>query len=107
MDQLRVPPEMFRFTHGDRAELYVSMLHAFGEANERLETALGIDDVRARLPSVGWLDALDDDDLAAALGQLREWNLVDVIQNHSEDYRSASEYERGHLQHSLTHYGQG
>ncbi len=106
MDQLRVPPEMFRFTHGDRAELYVSMLHAFGEANERLETALGIDDVRARLRSVGWLDALDDDDLAASLGQLREWNLVDVIQNHSEDYRSASEYERRNLQYSLTRQGE-
>ena len=49
MEQLRVPPEMFRFTHGDRAGLYVSMLHAFGEANERLETALSLDDVRARL----------------------------------------------------------
>jgi uncharacterized protein (TIGR02677 family) len=106
MDQLRVPPEMFRFTHGDRAGLYVSMLHAFGEANERLETALGIDDVRGRLRSVGWLDALDDDDLAAALGQLREWNLVDVIQNHSEDYRSASEYERRNLQYSLTRQGE-
>src|SRR5260370_14771083 len=106
MDQLRVAPEMVGFTHGDRAELYVSMLHAFGEANERLETALGIDDVRARLRSVGWLDALDDDDLAAALGQLREWNLVDVIQNHSEDYRSASEYERRNLQYSLTRQGE-
>lgn len=106
MDQLRVPPEMFRFTHGDRAGLYVSMLHAFGEANERLETTLGIDDVRSRLRSVGWLDALDDDDLAAALGQLREWNLVDVIQNHSEDYRSASEYERRNLQYSLTKQGE-
>src|SRR5258708_19735062 len=106
MDQLRVPPEMFRFTHGDRAELYVSMLHAFGEANERLATAVGLDDVRARLRSVGWLDALDDDDLAAALGQLREWNLVDVIQNHSEDYRSASEYERRNLQYSLTRQGE-
>ena len=82
------------------------MLHAFGEANERLETALGIDDVRARLRSVGWLDALDDDDLTAALGQLREWNLVDVIQNHSEDYRSASEYERRNLQYSLTRQGE-
>src|SRR5260370_27172323 len=106
MDQLRVPPERFRFTHGDRAELYVSMLHAFGEANERLETALGIDDVRARLRSVGWPGALDDDDLVSALGQLRLWNLVDVIQNHSEDYRSASEYERRNLQYSLTRQGE-
>jgi uncharacterized protein (TIGR02677 family) len=106
MDQLRVPPEMFRFTDGDRAGLYVSMLHAFGEANERLETALGIDDVRTRLRSVGWPGALDDDDLVGALRQLRQWNLVDVIQNHSEDYRSASEYERRNLQYSLTRQGE-
>jgi uncharacterized protein (TIGR02677 family) len=82
------------------------MLQAFGEANERLETALGIDNVRDRLRSVGWLVALDDDDLTAALGQLRQWNLVDVIQNHSEDYRSASEYERRNLQYSLTRQGE-
>jgi uncharacterized protein (TIGR02677 family) len=106
MDQLRVPPGMFRFTDGDRAGLYVSMLHAFGEANERLETALGIDDVRARLRSVGWPGELDDGDLVSALGQLRLWNLVDVIQNHSEDYRSASEYERRNLQYSLTRQGE-
>src|SRR6266702_3018290 len=106
MEQLRVPPEMFRFTHADRADLYVSMLHAFGEANERLETSLGLDDVRARLRSIGWLDALDDDDLTAALGQLRLWNLIDVIQNHAVDYRTASEYERRNLQYSLTRQGE-
>ncbi|GAA4536725.1 TIGR02677 family protein [Amycolatopsis samaneae] len=106
MDPIRVPPEMFRFTSGDRAELYVSVLHAFGEANERLETALGLDDVRARLRSVGWLDALEDEDLARALDQLRDWNLVDVIQNHSENYRTATEYERRNLQYSLTRQGE-
>jgi uncharacterized protein (TIGR02677 family) len=106
MDPIRVPPEMFRFTSGDRAGLYVSVLHAFGEANERLETALGIDDVRVRLRSVGWLDALEDEDLTAALDQLRAWNLVDVIQNHSENYRTASEYERRNLQYSLTRQGE-
>jgi uncharacterized protein (TIGR02677 family) len=106
MEPIRVPPEMFRFTSGDRAGLYVSVLHAFGEANERLETALGIDDVRARLRSVGWLDPLEDSDLAAALGQLCDWNLVDVIQNHSDNYRTASEYERRNLQYSLTRQGE-
>ncbi|CAM00217.1 hypothetical protein SACE_0883 [Saccharopolyspora erythraea NRRL 2338] len=97
---------MFRFTSGDRAELYVSVLHAFGEANERLETALGLDDVRGRLRSVGWLDALEDSDLTSALEQLRDWNLVDVIQNHSENYRTAAEYERRNLQYSLTRQGE-
>ncbi|MET7770286.1 TIGR02677 family protein [Nocardia sp. NPDC005366] len=106
MDPIRVPPEMFRFTGGDRAGLYVSVLHAFGEANERLETALGLDDVRGRLRSVGWLEAIDDDDLADALGQLRAWNLVDVVQNHSENYRTAADYERRNLQYSLTRRGE-
>lgn len=106
MDPIRVPPEMFRFTSGDRAGLYVSILHAFGEANERLETALGIDDIRARLRSVGWLNALEDTDLSTALDQLGAWNLVDVIQNHSENYRTASEYERRNLQYSLTKQGE-
>ena len=106
MEPLRVPPEMFRFTSGDRSELYVSMLHAFGEANEQLETSLSLDHVRARLRSVGWLDALNDDDLTAALGQLRQWNLVEVTQNHAENYRTASEYERRNLQYSLTRQGE-
>jgi uncharacterized protein (TIGR02677 family) len=106
VDPIRVPPEMFRFTSGDRAGLYVSMLHAFSAANERLETALSLDDVRARLRSVGWLDPLPDEDLTDALGQLRAWQLVDVVQNHSENYRSATEYERRNLQYSLTRRGE-
>jgi uncharacterized protein (TIGR02677 family) len=106
MDPIRVPPEMFRFTSGDRAQLYVSVLHAFAEANERLETALGPDEIRARLRAVGWLEPLEDDDLSAALDQLRQWSLVDVIQNHSENYRTASEYERRNLQYSLTRQGE-
>lgn len=106
MDPIRVPPEMFRFTTGDRAGLYVSVLQAFGEANERLETTLGIDDVRLRLRAVGWLEAIDDLDLTEALGQLRTWNLVDVVQNHSENYRTAAEYERRNLQYSLTKQGE-
>ncbi|MQA07988.1 MAG: TIGR02677 family protein [Pseudonocardiaceae bacterium] len=107
MDSSRhVPTDMFRFTTGGQAELYTAILHAFGEANERLETALGIDDVRARLRSVGWFDALDDEDLARTLNQLREWQLLDVIQNHGENYRTAEEYERRNLQYSLTRRGE-
>ena len=106
MEQLRVPPEMFRFTSADRSELYVAILDAFGYANERLETALGLDDVKVRLRAVGWLEAIDEADLVAALRQLQEWKLVDVIQNHSENYRTASEYERRNLQYSLTKRGE-
>lgn len=102
----RVPPEMFRFTFGDRAELYSAILHAFGDANERLETALDVERVRQLLRSVGWFDALSEDDLVSALKQLHEWNLLDVIQNHAENYRSAVEYERRNLQYSLTKRGE-
>jgi uncharacterized protein (TIGR02677 family) len=106
VDPVRVPPELFSFTHGERSDLYVAILHAFAEANERLETALSIDDVRARLRTVGWLDALDDSYLIATLGQLRAWHLVDAVQNHGENYRTAGEYERRNLQYSLTRRGE-
>ncbi|APA97237.1 hypothetical protein NS506_03184 [Nocardia seriolae] len=106
MDPIRVPPEMFRFTSGERAGLYAEVLHAFAEANERMETALGLDDVRVGLRSVGWLESLEDEDLSAALDQLRAWNLLDMIQNHSENYRTAAEYERRNLQYSLTRQGE-
>jgi uncharacterized protein (TIGR02677 family) len=106
MEPIRVPPEMFRFTGGDRAGLYVSVLHVFAEANDRLETALGIDDIGARLSSVGRLEPIDDDTLTAALDQLREWKLLGVIQNHAENYRTAAEYERRNLLYSLTRQGE-
>jgi uncharacterized protein (TIGR02677 family) len=106
MEQLRVPPEMFRFTSADHSDLYIAILDAFGYANERLETALGLDGVKVRLRSVGWLEAIDDADLVAALGQLQGWKLVDVIQDHSENYRTASEYERRNLQYSLSKRGE-
>ena len=102
----RVPPEMFRFTTGERADLYGAVLRAFGAANERLETALGLDDVRARLRTVGWLDAIEDDELQDVLRKLKQWELLDVVQNHAENYRTAEEYERHNLQYSLTRRGE-
>ncbi|MFF4509350.1 TIGR02677 family protein [Streptomyces sp. NPDC001401] len=103
---LRVPADMFRFTTGERAPLYSAILHAFGEANERLVTALSLDEVRERLRGVGWFDALADEDLVAALRQLREWRLLDAVQNHAGNYRTAEEYERRNLQYSLTRRGE-
>lgn len=102
----RVPAEMFRFTHGERSELYSAILQTFAEANERLETALVLDDIRVRVGESGWLAGLTDDDFYDALAQLREWQLVDVTQNHAENYRTAQEYERRNLQYSLTRRGE-
>lgn len=103
---MRVPSDMFRFTTGELAPLYSAILHAFGEANERLETALSLDEVRERLRGVGWFDALTDEDLVAALTKLREWRLLDAVQNHAGNYRTAEEYERRNLQYSLTRHGE-
>jgi uncharacterized protein (TIGR02677 family) len=97
---------MFRFTHGERSDLYVALLHAFGEASDRLETALSVDDVRSGLRSVGWLDSLDDTEMTRALNQLRDWQLIDAVQNHAGNYRSAAEYERRNLLYSLTRRGE-
>ncbi|MGV4928064.1 TIGR02677 family protein [Streptomyces sp. BHT-5-2] len=102
----RVPPEMFRFTTGERSDLYGAVLDAFGAAGERLETALGLDAVREGLRAVGWLAAVEDEDLHEALKQLGRWGLLEVVQNHAENYRTAEEYERRNLQYSLTRRGE-
>lgn len=106
MEPIRVPPDLFAFAGAERSNLYVSVLHAFSEANERLETALGLDDVRARLRAVGWLDRVADDELTRTLDQLRVWRLVEVRQNHAENYRTAEEYERRNLHYSLSRAGE-
>ena len=106
MEPIRVPGDLFAFAGAGRSDLYVSVLHAFSQASERLETALSLDDVRARLRTVGWLDVLSDDDLTKSLDQLRAWRLVDITQNHSENYRTAEEYERRNLRYSLSRAGE-
>lgn len=103
---VRVPADMFRFTTDERAPLYGAILHAFGEAGERLVTALSLDEVRERLRGVGWFDALTDDDLVAALRRLRAWRLLDAAQNHTGDHRTAEEYERQNLRYTLTRHGE-
>ncbi|MEU4196811.1 TIGR02677 family protein [Kribbella sp. NPDC026611] len=106
MDPIRIPPELFRFTWGDRAELYVAILHAFTEANERLDTTLGIDDLTAWLRSIGWVAPSSEEQLRSALEQLRAWQLVDFIQDHTENYRTALEYERNNVRYSLSRRGE-
>ncbi|MFE3887785.1 TIGR02677 family protein [Streptomyces lydicus] len=102
----RVPPEMFRFTTGERADLYGAVLDAFGVAGEHLETALGLDDVRERLRAVGWPAAVEHEELHEALKKLVFWGLLDVVHNHAENFRTAEEYERRNLQYSLTRRGE-
>jgi uncharacterized protein (TIGR02677 family) len=97
---------MFRFATGERADLYGAVLDAFGAAGEHLETALGLDAVRERLRSVRWAAALEDDELHQVLRQLVQWELLDVVHNHAENYRTAEEYERRNLQYSLTRRGE-
>ncbi|MDX2932777.1 TIGR02677 family protein [Streptomyces ipomoeae] len=102
----RVPPEMFRFTTVERSDLYGAVLDAFGVAGEHLETALGLDAVRERLRGVGWAAAVEDEELHEALRRLVQWELLDVVHNHAENYRTAEEYERRNLQYSLTRRGE-
>ncbi|MDC2952410.1 TIGR02677 family protein, partial [Streptomyces heilongjiangensis] len=97
---------MFRFTTGEKADLYGAVLDAFGVAGEHLETTLGADAVRERLRQVGWVADVDDAELHDALGRLVKWDLLDVVHNHAENYRTAEEYERRNLQYSLTRRGE-
>ncbi|GAB6903370.1 TIGR02677 family protein [Kineosporia succinea] len=102
----RLPTDMFRFTTGERSDVYTAVLHIFGEANERLETALGLDDIAQRLSGLGWVSLLDEDTLFDVLRQLREWRLLEAAQNHGGSYRTADEYERRNLLYALTRNGE-
>ncbi|WP_052422743.1 TIGR02677 family protein [Nonomuraea candida] len=102
----RVPPEMFRFTTTERADLHTAVLYAFGEANERLETALTVEEVRERLRAVGWFAPVGEQELTGTLKQLAGWGLLDVIFNHAGSFATAEEYERKNLQYSLTKRGE-
>ncbi|MFF9351260.1 TIGR02677 family protein [Streptomyces sp. NPDC014734] len=102
----RVPPEMFRFTTGEKSDLNGAVLEAFGVAGEHLETTLGLDGVRERLRGVGWIADVDDEELHDTLKRLVGWELLDVVHNHAENYRTAEEYERRNLHYSLTRRGE-
>ncbi|GGY15936.1 TIGR02677 family protein [Streptomyces minutiscleroticus] len=102
----RVPPELFRFTTVERSDLYGAVLEAFGVAGEHLETALGLEAVRERLRGVGWLAAVGDEELHEVLKKLVQWELLDVVHNHAENYRTAEDYERRNLHYSLTRRGE-
>ncbi|GAB2922553.1 TIGR02677 family protein [Nonomuraea sp. NPDC052634] len=101
----QVPPEMFRFTTTERADLHTAVLFAFGEADERLETALTADEVRERLRATGCYAPVGEQDLAGTLRQLAGWGLLDVVFDHSGGFATAEEYERRNLQYALTRRG--
>src|SRR6266545_7854002 len=101
-----LPPTLAQFTTTDNADLHTTVMQVFGEANERLETALTFDDVAAALPGVGWLDPVGDEMLERTLKALVSWSLLTVTQNHAARYATAEEYERRNLQYSLTKQGE-
>lgn len=101
-----LPPDLFAFSGAEKSSLYTAVLYAFGEANELLQTSLALEDVHGHLSSVGWPGMVDDAELVVTLDKLREWQLIDAGQNHSEHYRTAQEYERRNLQYSLTRRGE-
>ncbi|MGR6920815.1 TIGR02677 family protein [[Actinomadura] parvosata] len=102
----RVPPEMFRFTSTERADLHTAVLHAFAEAGERLETAPAVEEVRERLRATGWYAPVSEQDLAGTLKQLAGWGLLDVIFDHGGSFATAEEYERRNLRYALTRRGE-
>src|SRR5215472_2432182 len=102
----RVPANMFTFTTTERADLHVAVMHVFGEANERLQTALTLDELVAGLRESGWFLPLTEAELDSTLSALRGWGLIDRNQNHGAHYASAEEFERKNLQYSLTRKGE-
>lgn len=92
-----LPPDLFAFSEAEKSSLYTAVLYAFGEANELLQTSLALEDVHGHLSSIGWPTLVDDAELVLTLDKLREWQLIDAGQNHSEHYRTAQEYERRNL----------
>ncbi len=95
-----VPADLFRFTTAEHAELHTAVLRAFGVANERLETALTLDDVQRRLRDVGWSEQVTDDELTASLTALRQWGLIDTAQ-HRHGLTKLGEAAYAGVQHAL------
>jgi uncharacterized protein (TIGR02677 family) len=100
----RVPLELFKFATTD--ELYLAVMQVFGEANDRLVTALTLDEVLSGLRDTGWYDQAPDQRVEDVLVKLAEWRMIDRVQNHGAHYATAAEYERKNLQYSLTRRGE-
>lgn len=101
----RLSPDLFRFTTTDLRELHTAILAVFDDAAV-LQPALRLEHVRSALGGAGWDEPLDDDRLRQTLGQLADWGLLDVTQDHAAHYATPEEFERRNLQWSLTPSGE-
>lgn len=101
----RLSADLFEFTTTDLRELHTAVLAVFDEAAV-LQPALRLEQVRAALEDARWDDPLEDERLLYSLGQLVEWGLLDVTQDHAAHYATPEEFERRNLQWSLTPAGE-
>ncbi|GAA1108844.1 hypothetical protein GCM10009642_53980 [Nocardiopsis metallicus] len=102
----RLPARVFDFTSGSRRDLYFAILHVFNDANERLETALLLEQVHGRLPGTGYTDPVDEDEVEAALRHLESLDLLESSQSYTASYATAAEFERKNVQYTLTARGE-
>ncbi|WP_017582933.1 TIGR02677 family protein [Nocardiopsis valliformis] len=102
----RLPARVFDFTSGSRRDLYFAILHVFNDANERLETALLLDQVHDRLPGTGFAEPTEEAEVEAALRHLESIGLLESAQSYTAAYATAAEFERKNVQYTLTARGE-
>ncbi|WP_017612018.1 TIGR02677 family protein [Nocardiopsis salina] len=102
----RLPSRVFDFTSGSRRDLYFAILHVFNDADERLETALLVEQVHARLPGTGLTDLVDEEGVDSALRHLESLDLLESSQSYTAAYSTAAEFERKNVQYTLTARGE-
>lgn len=102
----RLPARVFDFTSGSRRDLYFALLHVFNDANERLETALLLEQVHDRLPGTGFAEPAEEPEVEAALRHLESIGLLESAQSYTAAYATAAEFERKNVQYTLTARGE-
>ncbi|MFI6576384.1 TIGR02677 family protein [Nocardiopsis sp. NPDC050513] len=102
----RLPARIFDFTAGGRRDLYFAILHVFNDANERLETALLVEEVHARLPGTGFTEPVEEGEVESALRHLEGLDLLEASQSYTAAYATAAEFERKNVQYTLTVRGE-
>lgn len=102
----RLPARIFDFTTGGRRDLYFAILQVFNDANERLETALLLEQVCSRLFDTGYTDPVEESEVETALRHLESLLLVESSQSYTAGYATAAEFERKNVQYTLTVRGE-